>query len=152
MAQNRRARHDYEVIETFECGIVLKGSEVKSLREARVQLRESYARVDSGEVWVFAMHISQWSNATGWDKIDTDRKRKLLLHAREIDELWQKTTQQAMSLIPLSVYFKEGRAKVELALVRGRKRYDKRAAIQARDVNRETEREVSAAMRRQPAD
>lgn len=148
IAQNRRARHDYEVVSTIECGIALKGVEVKSLREGKAQMRESFARVEGGEVFVFALHISPWTSASTWDKVDPDRKRKLLLHHREIDELKRKTEQQSFTLVPLSLYFKDGRAKLELALAKGRKTYDKRAAIAARDVNRETEREMAAARRR----
>lgn len=148
IAQNRRARHDYDVTSTIECGIVLKGVEVKSLREGKAQMRESFARVENGEVWVFSLHISPWTSASTWDKVDPDRKRKLLLNHREIDELKRKTEQQSFALVPLSLYFKDGRAKVELALAKGRKTYDKRAAIAARDVNREVEREMSAARRR----
>lgn len=147
VAQNRRARHDYEIAETFECGLVLRGAEVKSFREGKVNLRESFARVEGGEVWVFAMHVSPWANASSWDKIDPDRKRKLLLNHREIDELARKTERDSFTLVPLSVYFKDGRAKLELCLARGRKKYDKRSAIAERDANREVERQVSRAMR-----
>ncbi len=145
VAQNRRARHDYEIEATFEAGMVLKGAEVKSLREGKAQLRESFARIDGGEVWVIQMHISPWANATGWGAVDTDRRRKLLLNAKEIDEIHRKTTQQSFTLVPLSIYFKNGRAKVELALARGRKNYDKRHAIAARDVAREVARDISGA-------
>jgi SsrA-binding protein len=147
VAQNRRARHDYEILDTYECGLVLKGAEVKSLREGKAQLRDAYARIEDGEAWLFSLHIPQWANATGWGKVDPDRKRKLLLHLKEISVLHEKTTQQSLTLVPLSVYFKNGRAKIELALARGRKRYDKRAAIAKRDASRDTEREVSHAMR-----
>ena len=147
VAQNRKARHDYDVVKTFECGLVLKGAEVKSLREGKAQMRESYGRVEDGEVWVFSLHISPWVNASSWDKVDPDRKRKLLLNAREIDELHEKTTQQSFTLVPLSLYFKDGRAKLELALAKGRKKYDKRSALAERDANREVQREVAAAMR-----
>ncbi len=147
MAQNRRARHDYEIVDTFECGMVLAGAEVKSLRDGKAQLRESFARVEDGEVWVFGLHISPWANATGWGAVDPDRRRKLLLHLKEIDELMRKTEQQSFTLIPLSLYFKDGRAKLELALAKGRKNYDKRAAIAERDSQRDTERELSAARR-----
>lgn len=147
VAQNRRARHDYEIETTFEAGMVLKGAEVKSLREGKAQLREAFARVDDGEVWVIQMHISPWANATGWGKVDPDRRRKLLLHAKEIDEIFRKTTQQSLSLIPLSVYFKDGRAKMEIALARGRKNYDKRHAIAARDSALDAQRDIANARR-----
>jgi SsrA-binding protein len=147
IAQNRRARHDYEISATYECGLVLKGSEVKSLREGKVQLREAYARIEGGEAWVFQMHIAPWSSASSWDRFEPDRKRKLLLHLKEIDELMRKTERDSFTLVPLSIYFKEGKAKLELALARGRKRQDKRAAIAERDSNREIERQVAQALR-----
>ena len=141
VAQNRKARHDYEVLETLECGIVLQGSEVKSVREGKVQLRDSYARVDGGEVWLHGVHVSPYAMATGFGKHDPERPRKLLLHRREIDDLRARTLQgSGLALVPLAMYFKDGRAKVELALARGRKSYDKRHAIAARDAAREVER------------
>src|SRR5687767_9739074 len=133
VAQNRKARHDYLVIDTFECGMVLQGSEVKSLREGKVQLRDAYARVEGGEVWLYAVHVSPYANAQGFGAHDPDRRRKLLLNRREIDELDERTKQESLTLVPWSVYFIEGRAKVELALARGRKTYDKRHAIAERD-------------------
>lgn len=145
VAQNRRARHDYEIVDTYEAGMVLKGSEVKSLREGKAQLKESFARIDDGEVWVIQMHISPWVSATGWGKVDPDRRRKLLLHAKEIDDIHRKTGQQGLTLIPLSVYFKNGRAKMEIGLAKGRKLHDKRHAIAARDVAREVERDLKGA-------
>jgi SsrA-binding protein len=140
IAQNRKARHDYEVLETLECGIVLQGSEVKSVREGKVQLRDSYARVDSGEVWLHGVHVSPYAMATGFGRHDPERPRKLLLHRQEIEQLQARTQQDGLALVPLSVYFKDGRAKVELAVARGRKSYDKRHAIAARDAAREVER------------
>jgi SsrA-binding protein len=147
VAQNRRARHDYEILDTFEAGIVLVGSEVKSLRGGKAQLRDSYARVQDGEVWMYGVHLPPYAFASGFGVTDPDRRRKLLLHRREIEELAKRTTQESLTLVPLSVYFKDGRAKVDLALARGRKRYDKRAAIATRDANREAER-ASANRRR----
>jgi len=140
VAQNRRARHDYQVLETFECGIVLQGSEVKSLREAKVQLRDAYGRVEDGELWLYGVHVSPYVFATGVGAHDPDRRRKLLLHRRQIDELLGRTRQEGLTLVPLSIYFRNGRAKVDLALARGRKTYDKRHAIAARDAAREVER------------
>jgi len=140
VAQNRRARHDYEVLDTFECGIALQGSEVKSLREAKVQLRDAYGRVEDGELWLYGVHVSPYAFATGAGAHDPDRRRKLLVHRRQIDELLGRTRQEGLTLVPLSIYFKDGRAKVELALARGRKTYDKRHAIAARDAAREVER------------
>jgi SsrA-binding protein len=147
VAQNRRARHDYEIIDTFECGIELHGSEVKSLRDGQVQLRDAYARVERGEMWLFGVHVSPYAFAQGFGGHDPDRKRRLLLHRREIDELAERTQQESLTLVPLSIYFKEGRAKIELALARGRKTYDKRHAIAERDAARDIDR-VTARSRR----
>ena len=142
VASNRKARHDYTILETFECGIALKGSEVKSLRLGQVQLRDGYARVDDGEMWLHAVHIAPYTQASSWGAVDPDRPRKLLLHRREIKELAARTQQDSLTLIPLSMYFKEGRAKVELGLARGRHTYDKRHAIAARDAKREADRAI----------
>jgi SsrA-binding protein len=144
---NRRARHDYDILETVECGIVLQGSEVKSLRAGKAQLADAYARVDDGELWLYGVHIPPWQFATGWGSHDPDRKRKLLLHRKEIDELMGRSQQQALTLIPLSLYFKDGRAKVQLALARGRKLHDKRQAILTRDAQREAARAMRDAER-----
>jgi SsrA-binding protein len=143
VAQNRRARHDYSLLDTFECGLALQGSEVKSLREGRAQLRDAYARVERGEVWLHGVHVPPYAFAQGFGSHDPDRPRKLLLHRKEIDELMGRTQQESLTLVPLSLYFRDGRAKVELALARGRKTYDKRHAIAARDADREAARAVS---------
>ena len=140
VATNRRARREYEFLETLEAGIVLQGSEVKSLREGKAQLSEAYARVDDGELWLFQMHIPPWQFATGFGAHDPDRRRKLLLHRDQIDELVGKTQQQSLTLIPASLYFKNGRAKVQLALAKGRRLYDKRNLIRSRDAEREMAR------------
>ncbi|HUJ66896.1 MAG TPA: SsrA-binding protein SmpB [Acidimicrobiales bacterium] len=147
VAQNRRARHDYDILDTYEAGMVLVGSEVKSLREGKVQLRDSYARVQDGEVWLYGVHVPPYAFASGFGATDPDRRRKLLLHRRQIEELGRRTTQDSLTLVPLSVYFKDGRAKVDLALARGRKTYDKRRAIASRDADMEARR-ASAARRR----
>jgi SsrA-binding protein len=147
VATNRRARHDYDILETVECGIVLQGSEVKSLRAGKAQLADAYARVDDGELWLYGVHIPPWQFATGWGSHDPDRKRKLLLHRKEIDELMGRSQQQALTLVPLSLYFKDGRAKVQLALARGRKLHDKRQAILTRDAQREAARAMRDAER-----
>jgi SsrA-binding protein len=147
VAVNRRARHDYDILETYEAGIALVGSEVKSLREGKAQLRDSYARVQDGEVWLYGVHIPPYAFASGFGATDPDRRRKLLLHRRQIDELARRTGQESLTLVPLSVFFKEGRAKVELALAKGRKLYDKRRAMAERDANLEARR-ASAARRR----
>jgi SsrA-binding protein len=140
VATNRRARREYEFLETLEAGIVLQGSEVKSLRDGKAQLSEAYARVDDGEMWLFQMHIPPWQFATGFGAHDPDRRRKLLLHRDQIDELVGKTQQQSLTLIPVSLYFKDGRAKVQLALAKGRRLYDKRNLIMSRDAEREVAR------------
>jgi SsrA-binding protein len=147
VATNRRARHDYEVLETIEAGIVLTGSEVKSLRDGKAQLADAYARVDDGELWLYGVHIPPWQFATGFGGHDPDRRRKLLVHREQIDELMGRTQQQSLTLVPLSLYFKEGKAKVQLALARGRRLYDKRQAILTREAERETAREIRNAQR-----
>jgi SsrA-binding protein len=147
VAQNRRARHDFEIIKTFECGLELKGSEVKSLREGKAQMRESFGRIENNEAFVMQLHIPPWTHASMWDKLDPNRRRKLLLHGREIDEMREQTQQKGLALVPLSIYFKDGRAKMEVALGRGRKNYDKRSALASRDANRDIEREVAARRR-----
>ena len=148
VASNRRARHDYDILETFECGIVLTGSEVKSIRDGKIQLKDSYARVQDGEMWLHGVHVSPYAFAHGADGHDPDRARKLLLHRGEIDELTGRTQQESLTLVPLSVYFKDGRAKIELGLARGRHHYDKRQAIAKRDADREAERAMARARRR----
>jgi SsrA-binding protein len=147
VASNRRARHDYDIIETVECGIVLQGSEVKSLRAGRIALQDSYARIIDGEMWLFGVHVPPYAQANGFGAHEPDRRRKLLLHRRQIDEWMGLTQQQSLTLVPLSIYFHDGRAKVELALARGRRQYDKRHAIATRDANREAQREARAAQR-----
>jgi SsrA-binding protein len=147
VAQNRRARHDFDILDTYEAGIVLHGSEVKSLRDGKAQLRDSYARVQDGEVWIYGMHIPPYAFASGFGATDPDRRRKLLLHRREIAELWRRTTQDSLTLVPLAVYFSDGRAKVDLALARGRKLYDKRHAMAKRDADLEARRAAASARR-----
>jgi len=150
VASNRKARHDYEILDTFEAGIQLVGSEVKSLRAAQVQLRDSYARVDGGEIWLHGVHISPYLLAGAYGAADPDRKRKLLMHRKEIELLGQRTSQEGLTLVPLSIYFKEGRAKVSLGLARGRKLWDKRAAIAKRDAERELDRHVGRRAKGRP--
>jgi SsrA-binding protein len=142
VATNRRARHDYEILETLECGLVLTGSEVKSLREGKAQIAEAYARIDDGELWLFQMHIPPWAFAVGFGSHDPDRKRKLLVHRHEIDQWRHKVEAQSLAIVPLKLYFKEGRAKVEIALARGRKQQDRRQALAKRDAEREIARAV----------
>jgi SsrA-binding protein len=145
VARNRRARHEYDILEVFECGISLQGSEVKSLRAGRASLQDAYARVERGEAWLLGCHIPPYEHASGFGTHEPDRPRKLLMHRAEIDELLGRTQQQSLTLVPLSIYFKEGRAKVELALARGRRLYDKRRAIASRDAEREAAREAARA-------
>ena len=140
VAQNRRARHEYDILETFEAGLELKGGEVKSLRAGQVSLQDAYARVEDGEAWLIGARIAPYEYSSGFGAVEADRSRKLLLHRREIDELQGRVAQQSLTLVPLSIYFSGGRAKVEIALARGRRLYDKRRALADRDAAREAER------------
>ena len=142
VATNRRARHDYEILETLECGIVLTGSEVKSLRDGKAQIAESYARVDEDELWLFQAHIPPWSYAVGFGSHDPDRRRKLLVHRHQIDQWRLKVETQSLAIVPLKLYFKDGRAKVELGLAKGRKQQDRRQALAKRDAEREMARAI----------
>jgi SsrA-binding protein len=144
---NRRARHDHEILETFEAGLVLLGSEVKSLRDGRANLKDSYAVVRDGELWLVAAHISPYSFARGGGH-DPERDRKLLLHRREIERLASKLAEKGLTLIPLRIYFKDGKAKVELGLARGKRLYDKRQALKAKEQRREMERALRQKGRR----
>ncbi len=148
VSQNRKARYDYEIIQTFEAGIELKGSEIKSVRLGKAQLRDSFVRIDNGEAWVYQAHIPPYDFAHGFGSHDPDRPKKLLLHKDEIDELAVRTKLQSLTIVPLSIYLKNGRAKMEIALAKGRKSYDKRSAIAQRDASREIARELAGARRR----
>ena len=140
IAKNRRAFHEYEILETFEAGIELSGTEVRSLRENNCQLTDCFARIRGGEVWLHNVHIAPYRNGN-IANVDPDRKRKLLLHRREIRMLEQKTREKGLTLVPVSMYFKENSlVKVELALARGKKTYDKRQTIAKRDAQREIDR------------
>jgi len=143
VATNRKARHTYDILETFEAGIVLHGSEVKSLREAQVQMGEAYATVDDGDVWIHNVHIAEYSNVDKATRPTVDRKRKLLLNRKEIDSIAVKVNVERLTLIPLSIYFKDGLAKVEIAIARGRKQADKRRAIAEKDMARDLDRSLS---------
>jgi SsrA-binding protein len=147
IAKNRRALHEYEILETLECGIELKGGEVKSLRAGQASLQDSYARVDDGELWLLGVRIAPYAYATGFGFVEPDRRRKLLLHRSQIDELAGKVAQQSLTLVPLSLYFKDGRAKVEIALARGKRLYDKRRSLQEKDAQREAQRAIREAER-----
>ncbi|HYH49434.1 MAG TPA: SsrA-binding protein SmpB, partial [Acidimicrobiia bacterium] len=135
---NRRARHEYFILDSYECGIVLVGSEVKSIRDGRANLVDAYARIEDGEVWLYGMHISPYP----FSRIghDPTRRRKLLLHRAEIDRLVGKLSEAGLTMVPLKAYFQNGVAKIELALVRGKRQWDKRQAMAERDAKRETER------------
>ncbi len=137
--QNRKARHDYAVLDSYEAGIVLKGSEVKAIRDGQANLRDAYATVRNGEVWLHGMHVSPYSHASTGDH-DPLRTRKLLLHHAEIAEIARKTEQSGVTLIPMKLYFSNGRAKVDLAVARGKRQYDKRQTLRERDDKREAER------------
>ena len=148
VARNRRARHDYDILEVLECGIALKGAEVKSLRLGHASLQDAYARIDDGELWLLGAHLAPYEYASGYGRFDPIRPRKLLLHRQQIDELAGRAAQKALTLVPLSLYFKDGLAKVELALARGRRLYDKRHAIAERDATREAQRVIREHERR----
>ncbi|GAC1477030.1 MAG: SsrA-binding protein SmpB [Vulcanimicrobiaceae bacterium] len=143
VATNRTARRDYEILEILECGLVLKGSEVKALREAKVQLNDAYARVRDGELWLTGMHIAAYSHGTGAFNHEVDRERKLLVHRSDILHLRARVDQERLTLVPLSLYFKDGRAKVEIAVGKPRKNYDKRQALAKRDAELETRRAIA---------
>jgi SsrA-binding protein len=142
VVSNRRARHDYEILERYETGIVLTGAEVKSLRGGRGSLAEAYARVRGDEVWLEGMHIPPYEQAMDKTRWEPTRARKLLLHRKEIERLIAKTAERGLALIPLRVYFSHGLAKVELGLGRGKRQFEKRQAIAEREHRREIEREV----------
>jgi SsrA-binding protein len=139
IASNRKARHDYTITDTYEAGVVLMGTEVKSLRLGRASLVDSFATVDDGEVWLRGLHIPEYDRGT-WTNHEPRRTRKLLLHKSEILRLIGKTKESGLSLVPLSMYFKDGKVKVEIGLGRGKKAYDKRQAIAKRDADREISR------------
>lgn len=141
IAVNRKARHDYFIVQTYEAGIVLVGTEVKALREGKANLVDGYAAIKNGEVWLLSVHISEYKQGNINNHIPT-RDRKLLLNKSEIRKLIGKTKEKGLTLIPLRIYFKNGRVKVELALVKGKKSYDKRESIAKKDFQREQERRI----------
>ncbi len=143
VAQNKKARHDYDLMDTFECGIVLTGTEVKSLRQGRCSLVDAYASIQDGEVFLIGAHIPEYTEGT-WNNHTPRRTRKLLMHKSEILRLLGKTKESGLALVPLSLYFKDGRAKVEIALGKGRKAHDKRQALS----EREAKRDIAVAMGR----
>src|SRR5829696_1311561 len=137
IAENRKARHDYHIIETWEAGIALLGTEVKAIREGRINLRDSYAKIDNGEVWMMNVHISPYSHRGSADHAEL-RQRKLLLHSHEIRKMVGNVAEKGLTLVPLELYFKNGRVKVALALAKGKQAHDKRETIRKREVDRET--------------
>ena len=137
IAENRKAYHDYHLLETFEAGIVLLGTEVKAIREGRVNLRDSFARLDDGEAYLYNVNISPYSHR-GYAEHEPLRRRKLLLHRDEIRKLVGKTVEKGMTLVPVRMYFKNGRVKVAVSLAKGKKEYDKRETIKRRETDRET--------------
>ena len=146
IVSNRKARHDYAIIDTYECGLVLVGTEVKSLREGKASLADAFATVDDGEVWLRNVHIPEYTQGT-WTNHMPRRTRKLLLHRREIEKLIGKTKESGLSLVPLSMYFKDGKVKVEIALAKGKKAYDKRQALAKRDAQRDISKAMGRALK-----
>jgi SsrA-binding protein len=146
IAENRKARHDYHVIETWEAGVSLLGTEVKSIREGRVNLRDSYARVDNGEIWMLNVHISPYSHRGSAEHQEL-RQRKLLLHRDEIRKMVGKVAEKGLTLVPLELYFKKGRVKVLLGLAKGKQAHDKRETLRRREVDRETRAAVKSRSR-----
>ena len=139
IARNRRARHDYHIEDVVEAGLVLTGTEVKSLRAGRASLTDGFAQISDGEMWLYGVHIPEYAQGT-WTNHEPRRPRKLLLHRREIDKLASEIAERGFTLVPLSLYFTGGRAKVELALARGKRTYDKRQDLAQRDAAREVQR------------
>lgn len=143
IAANRRARRNYDISETFEAGIVLHGSEVKSLREAQVQIAEGYVRFEGDEAWLQGVHVAPYLHSQEHSGHDPDRHRKLLMHRRELDRLKSMVDLERVSIVPLSLYFKDGKVKVELAVGKGRKLHDKREVVAKRDAEREVQRALA---------
>ncbi|MEU3772644.1 SsrA-binding protein SmpB [Streptomyces sp. NPDC032472] len=148
IAQNKKARHDYTILDTYECGIVLTGTEVKSLRQGRASLVDGFVSVEGREAWMYNVHVPEYSQGT-WTNHSARRKRKLLMHREEIDKLESKAQETGHTVVPLALYFKDGRAKVEIGLAKGKKEYDKRQALREKQDTRETNRAIAAARRRQ---
>ncbi|GGW66191.1 SsrA-binding protein SmpB [Streptomyces xantholiticus] len=148
IAQNKKARHDYHILDTYECGLVLMGTEVKSLRQGRASLVDGFVQIDGNEAWLHNVHVPEYSQGT-WTNHSARRKRKLLMHRVEIDKLQSKSQETGHTIVPLALYFKDGRAKVEIALAKGKKEYDKRQTLREKQDRREADRAVSAARRRQ---
>jgi len=145
IAQNKKARHDYSIADVIECGLVLTGTEVKSLRAGRASLIDGFAMVNKGELWLMGVHIPEYTEGT-WTNHTPRRDRKLLVHKQELNKLIGKLKDSGTTLVPLQLYFKDGRAKVEIAIAKGKKAHDKREAIKEREADREVSRVVSRAM------
>ena len=143
IAQNKKARHDYLIEDVFEAGLVLQGTEVKSLRQGRASLVDGFVEIDGGEAWLHGVHIPEYSNGT-WTNHSARRKRKLLLNREEIDKIERKVNEKGQTVVPLSLYFLNGRAKVEIALAKGKKSWDKRHALAERQADREVEQAVGS--------
>ncbi|MCT9087286.1 SsrA-binding protein SmpB [Streptomyces sp. ASQP_92] len=150
VAQNKKARHDYLVIDTYECGLVLTGTEVKSLRQGRASLVDGFVQIDGGEAWLHNVHVPEYAQGT-WTNHSARRKRKLLLHRMEINKLESKSSESGHTIVPLALYFKDGRAKIEIALAKGKKEYDKRQTLREKQDRRETDRAISAVKRKERA-
>ncbi|MET9221605.1 SsrA-binding protein SmpB [Streptomyces sp. NPDC088197] len=148
IAQNKKARHDYLILDTFEAGLVLTGTEVKSLRQGRASLVDGFAQLDGGEAWLHNVHIPEYTQGT-WTNHSARRRRKMLLHRAEIEKLVHKTQETGHTIVPLALYFKDGRAKVEIALAKGKKEYDKRQTLREKQDRRESDRAISAVRRKQ---
>ncbi|WP_328327112.1 MULTISPECIES: SsrA-binding protein SmpB [unclassified Streptomyces] len=150
IAQHKKARHDYLIIDTYECGLVLTGTEVKSLRMGRASLVDGFVQIDNHEAWLHNVHVPEYTQGT-WTNHSARRKRKLLMHRMEIDKLESKAQESGHTIVPLALYFKDGRAKVEIALAKGKKEYDKRQTLREKQDRRETDRAISAVRRKQRA-
>ncbi|AGS69906.1 MULTISPECIES: SsrA-binding protein SmpB [Streptomyces] len=150
IAQNKKARHDYHILDTYEAGLVLMGTEVKSLRQGRASLADGFVQLDGHEAWLHNVHVPEYSQGT-WTNHSARRKRKLLLHRDEIDKLESKSQETGHTIVPLALYFKDGRAKVEIALAKGKKEYDKRQTLREKQDRREADRAMSAVRRKQRA-
>ncbi|MCY0944626.1 SsrA-binding protein SmpB [Streptomyces antarcticus] len=148
IAQNKKARHDYTILDTYECGLVLTGTEVKSMRQGRASLADGFVTMESNEAWLYNVHVPEYSQGT-WTNHSARRKRKLLMHREEIDKLERKAQESGHTIVPLALYFKDGRAKIEIALAKGKKEYDKRQTLREKQDTRETNRAVSAVRRKQ---
>ncbi|WP_037862568.1 SsrA-binding protein SmpB [Streptomyces sp. NRRL S-340] len=150
IAQNKKARHDYHILDTYEAGLVLTGTEVKSLRQGRASLVDGFVQLDDHEAWLHNVHVPEYSQGT-WTNHSARRKRKLLLHREEIEKLESKSQETGHTIVPLALYFKDGRAKIEIALAKGKKEYDKRQTLREKQDRREAERAISAVRRKQRA-